>query len=94
MCRYAPPLFLFDTVCGFITEYLDVGPDILYCTTYIPAMFLCIQSTAAAAAVLCCYTAVVAAAAAVRRRVPHGTFCCWFIESDSSVLFLFKDKLF
>ena len=27
--------------------------------------------------------------AAVRRRVPDGKICCWFIESDSSVFFLF-----
>ena len=28
-------------------------------------------------------------AAAVRHRVPDGKICCWFIESDPSVFFLF-----
>ena len=42
-----------------------------------------------------CYTAVAVAAAAVllfpaavRHRVPDGQICCWFIESDHSVLLL------
>ena len=38
---------------------------------------------------MCCCTAVVAApAAAVRHRVPDGTNCCWFIESDCIYGFL------
>ena len=49
---------------------------------------------------VCCYTAAVAAAAlqllpaAVRHRVPDGQICCWFIEYDSSVLFLFIQTRF
>ena len=43
--------------------------------------------SAAAAAALC--VAILLASAAVRHRVPDGKVCCWFIESDSSVLFLF-----
>ena len=55
--------------------------------------FIRIQSAAGAA--LCCSTADLAAAAlplvraAVRRRVPDGHICCWFIETDLSVFFLF-----
>ena len=33
-----------------------------------------------------------AAAAAVRHRVPDGNFCCWFIESDSSVLLFIETR--
>ena len=43
---------------------------------------------------VCCYVAVAAAAVllllvTVRRRVPDGQVCCWFVESDPSVFFLF-----
>ena len=46
---------------------------------------------------LCCYgtlllfvaTAVLLPPGAVRHRVPDGNICCWFIESDPSVFFLF-----
>ena len=50
---------------------------------------------------VCSYTAVVAAAAAVlllaaavRRRVPDGQICCWFIESNATVLHLFIQTRF
>ena len=54
---------------------------------------------------MCCSIAVVAAAAAaaaavlplpaaVRRLVPDGKICCWFIESDPSVFFLFFQTRF
>ena len=32
---------------------------------------------------LLCTGVVATAAAAVRHRVPDGTYCCWFIQSDS-----------
>ena len=49
---------------------------------------------------VCCYTAVVASAGVVllpgtvRHRVPDGDICCWFIESDPSVFFLFIQTRF
>ena len=60
-------------------------------------VFIRIQNAAAAAAALCfairvlllCCCGAAAAAAAVRHRVRDGKLCCWFIESDSSVFFLF-----
>ena len=57
-------------------------------------LYVCIfMHTECCCRCMCCYAAVVAAAAvllaAVRRRVPDGKICCWFIESDSSVFFLF-----
>ena len=59
-----------------------------------------VAAAAAATAALCCYIAVVAAAtdlllpAAVRHCVPDGKICCWFIESDPSVFFLFIQTQF
>ena len=58
--------------------------------------FICIQSAAAAAAALCVVLLLLLLqlqlllllAAAVRHRVPDGKYCCWFINSDSSVFFL------
>ena len=47
-----------------------------------------------------CYSAGVAAAAvlllpaAVRHRVQDGQICCWFIESDPNVFFLFIETRF
>ena len=54
----------------------------------------------AAAAAVCCYTAVIAAATVLllpdtlRHRVPDRQICCWFIESDPSVVFLFIQTRF
>ena len=53
-----------------------------------------ISAAAAAAAALRCHPAVAVAAvlllaAAVRHHVPDGKICCWSIESDASVFFLF-----
>ena len=68
------------------------------------SQFICIQSAVAAAASTLCVailllTVVAAAAvlllpAAVRHRVPDGQICCWFIESDASVFFLFIQERF
>ena len=47
---------------------------------------------------VCRYTIIAAAAtvlllpAAVRHRVPDGQICCWIIESDPSVSFLFIQR--
>ena len=51
------------------------------------------------AAALCWYPAVAAAAvlllaAALRHRVPEGKNCCWFVESDPSIFFLFSQTRF
>ena len=43
---------------------------------------------------VCCYTAADVAAAAVRHHVRDGKNCCWFIESNSSVFFLFIQTRF
>ena len=64
--------------------------------------FIWIQSAVAAAApcVVTCTAVVPAAAvlllpAAVRHRVlPDDKFCCWFVESDPSVFFLFIQTRF
>ena len=51
------------------------------------------------AAALCCHPGVAAAAklllaAAVRHHVPDAKNCCWSIESDPSVFFLFIQTRF
>ena len=62
-------------------------------------MYLCAQSAVAAAAatVLCVaillLLQLLLLAAAVRHRVPDGNIC-WFIESSSSILFLFIQTRF
>ena len=53
---------------------------------------LCIQSAAAAAGALC--VAMLLLAAAVRHGVPDGKICCWFIEADPSVFFIFIQTFF
>ena len=59
-------------------------------------MYLCVQSAAAVAAAAAPCVAMLflpllllLLAAAVRHRVPHDKICCWFIDSGSSVFFLF-----
>ena len=48
--------------------------------------------------ICCCVFAAAAVllflAAGVRYRVPDGQICCWFIESDPSVFFLFIQTRF
>ena len=72
---------------------------------YVPGMYSCIQSAAAAAAAaavaaaaVCCYTVVAAAAAAAScccsSPCAGWQICCWFIASDSTVLFLFFQRRF
>ena len=77
---------------------VPLGPDILYCTTYIPVMHLCTRSAdaaaAAAASALCVAILLLLLqlqllAAAARHRVPDGNICCRFIEFDASIFFLF-----
>jgi len=38
---------------------------------------------------LLCVAMLLLLAAGVRHRVPDGQICCWLIESDPSVFFLF-----
>ena len=75
---------------------VSLGLDVIYCTTYIPDMYLFIQSAAAAADAALCVAMLLTLlqllpllVVAVRYRVPHGKICHWFIESDSSAYFLF-----
>ena len=79
---FVMPTFFFVHRVWFHTRApLQVGPDALNCCIrYIPGMYLCVQS--------------VAAAAAIRYREPDGNICCWSIESDSSVFFLFIQTRF
>ena len=46
----------------------------------------------------CCVVAAAAVllllAAGVRHRLPDGQICCWFIESDPSLFFLFIQTRF
>ena len=42
----------------------------------------------------CCFLLLLLLLAANRHRVPDGKICCWFIESEPSLFFLFKDDFF
>ena len=96
-------LFLLDTIFAFTTEYCAcrTGYVILY-KVYTWHVFLrteCCAAAAAAAApldvaILLLSLQLLLLAAAARHRMPLDKICCWFIESDSCVLFLFIQTRF
>ena len=65
---------------------MPLGLDRSYCTTYIPGMWLCMQSAAAAAAaaaaLLLLLLQVLMLAAAVRHRLPDGKIVAGSFKHD------------
>ena len=89
----------FFRVFFFSSRFCLASCVVLQPSTSLVVSIICIQSAAAAAAgaALCVALLLMLLhllAAAVRHRVPDGRTGCWFIESDSSVFFLFIQAQF